>query len=78
MAALGDKGLKPWIDEKGGAGTYVCAFTGYLESWYQAQHSDPADPAHVKAAGFIHVQGGEAEARASLEATLEALIKSLD
>lgn len=78
VAALGENGLTPWIDETDGAGTYVCAFTGYLESWYQSQHSDPSDPAHTKAAGFIHVKGSEAQAKASMEASLEALIRSLD
>lgn len=78
VAALGDKGLRPWIDRDGGAGTYVCAFTGYLESWYQAEHSDPADPAHVKAAGFIHVNGSRARAEASMLATLGALVGSLN
>jgi hypothetical protein len=77
VASLGASGLRPWIDTDGGAGDYVCAFTGYLESWYQEQHSDPRDPAHVKAAGFIHVNGSEAKAEASMLATLEALVRSL-
>jgi hypothetical protein len=75
---LGDTGLRPWIDKEGGAGDFVCAFTGYLETWYQSEHADPRDPAHVKAAGFIHVNGEEAEAKASMEASLKALILSLD
>ena len=77
VAALGAGGLRPWIDRDGGAGDYVCAFTGYLESWYQSQHADPADPAHVKAAGFIHVNGSRAKAEASMLATLGALVRSL-
>ncbi len=77
VASLGFTGLTPWIDETGGAGDYVCAFTGYLETWYQSQHSDPRDPAHVKAAGFIHVDGEDTKAKASMEASLEALILSL-
>lgn len=75
---IGDAGLRPWIDEQGGAGDYVCAFTGFLETWYESEHRDPSDEAHVKAAGFIHVDGDEARAKASMEASLEALILSLD
>ncbi|MCO5142397.1 MAG: hypothetical protein M9962_04825 [Oligoflexia bacterium] len=74
---LGDKGLRPWIDTSGGAGDYVCGFTGYIESWYQEMHSDINDPAHCKAAGFIHVSGTQEKAKASMEASLEALILSL-
>jgi len=75
---IGDAGLMPWIDESGGAGDYVCAFTGFLETWYESEHRDPSDEAHVKAAGFIHVNGDEEKAKASMEASLEALILSLD
>ncbi len=77
VEAIGASGLTPVIDETGGAGDFVCGFTGCLETWYQSQHADPADPAHVKAAGFIHVNGSEAQAKASMEASVEALILSL-
>jgi hypothetical protein len=73
---LGEAGLFPWIDRTEGAGDYVCGFTGYLASWYQELKSDPALPDHVRAAGFIHVNGSLPQAKASMEVSLEALIRS--
>lgn len=75
--ALGAQGLPAWIDARGGAGDYVCGFTGYMASWYQAEHASPTDPAHVKAAGFIHVNGELPQAQAAMEASLEALARWL-
>lgn len=66
-----------WIDEKNGAGSFLCGFTAYLGGWYHAEHSDPNDPAYNAMAGFIHISTSKEEGARAVDATLEAILESL-
>ncbi len=66
-----------YVDYHGSAGGYLCGFMGYLETWYQGQHSDPQDPAYTAMAGFIHVGGRIKHVSQAVNATLEAVIQRL-
>ncbi|MBN2460629.1 MAG: T9SS type A sorting domain-containing protein [Candidatus Cloacimonetes bacterium] len=47
--------LNAWIDWNGYAGSYLCEYMFYLETWYQNMHSSNYDEFPCLSAGFIHV-----------------------
>lgn len=71
------KAPRAWIDEKNGAGAFLCGFIAYLGGWYHNEHSDPYDPAHNAMAGFIHIATTKEDGERAVDATLDALLETL-
>lgn len=59
------------------AGMFLCGFIGYLGGWYYEQNKNAPLAERIYGNGFIHVSGDLAEAKVSLEKTLEAVIPTL-
>jgi len=73
-------GLDGFVCETQDGGGFLSEFIGYLGTWYQSIHADPADPAHCVAAGHVHVGSNMtwAEAEVSLHVALGELIATVD
>lgn len=77
--AIPENPLHAWIDDNGGAGSYLCGFIAYLGGWYHSVHSDPLSDDYNAMAGFIHVGGAYRDSYLdlTLKETLRAVVAAL-
>ena len=69
-------GVDAWVDWNGNAGSFLCNYMFYHDTWYQALHAAADDPNQCVSAGFIHVAGALTVAQGALatEVTLREVI----